>query len=79
MDFTRRWTPFALDAEVNYYGTKRIADAHNHLRDEHAKLYVIVAAAQKCVDNLAWAGVCDEDVELEQALRKLKEEGRREP
>ena len=29
MNFTREWTPFALDAEVKHFGTARIAKAHN--------------------------------------------------
>ena len=29
----------------------------------------VVEAARRCVLNPAWAGVCDEDVALEQALR----------
>jgi len=74
MDFTRRWTAFALDVEVASYGTERIAKAHNRLREEHARLCVVVAAAQGCIDNPSWAGVCDEDVALEQALDKFRKE-----
>ena len=30
----------------------------------------VIRAARLCVLNPAWAGVCDEDVELEKALRE---------
>ncbi len=29
MDFDRTWTQFAVDAEVDHFGTKRLVDAHN--------------------------------------------------
>lgn len=29
MDFDRAWTMFAVDAEVDHFGTKRLVDAHN--------------------------------------------------
>lgn len=32
MDLDRDWTPFALDAEVEVFGTGRIAKEHNSLR-----------------------------------------------
>ena len=38
MHFNQTWTQFALDAEVDHYGTKRIADAHNALRRERDAL-----------------------------------------
>ena len=38
MDFNRQWTPFALDAEVEHFGTSRIAAAHNDLRAEVERL-----------------------------------------
>jgi hypothetical protein len=38
MDFNREWTQFALDAEVDHYGTARIAKAHNALRSQIASL-----------------------------------------
>lgn len=34
MDFDRNWTAFALDAEIDHYGTTRIATAHNKARAE---------------------------------------------
>lgn len=36
--------------------------------DELRHLRAIAAAAERSVMNPAWAGVCDEDVELERAL-----------
>ena len=38
MDFDRDWHTFSLDAEVDAYGTSRIAGAHNRLREENARL-----------------------------------------
>lgn len=38
MNFDRNWTGFALDAEVEAFGTSRIASAHNKLRAEVAAL-----------------------------------------
>jgi hypothetical protein len=38
MDFNRQWTQFALDAEVDHYGTGRIAKAHNELLAEVLRL-----------------------------------------
>ena len=29
MDFLKQWTQFALDAEVEHFGTTRICKAHN--------------------------------------------------
>jgi hypothetical protein len=34
----------------------------------------VLNAAEKCVSNRAWAGVCDEDVELETAVKALRGE-----
>lgn len=38
MNFDRNWTSFALDAEVEAFGTSRIASVHNKLRAEVAAL-----------------------------------------
>jgi uncharacterized protein involved in tolerance to divalent cations len=38
------------------------------------RLAGVVNAAEKCVSNRAWAGVCDEDVELETAVKALRGE-----
>lgn len=38
MNFDRNWTIFALDAEVEAFGTSRIASAHNKLRAQVAAL-----------------------------------------
>ena len=32
MNFTRKWTVFATDAEVEHFGTSRLVRAHNKLR-----------------------------------------------
>ncbi len=37
---------------------------------ELRQLRKIAEAAIRCVKNPAWSGVCDEDIELEQALRE---------
>jgi len=69
MDTNRRWTQFAADAEVDRFGTARLCAAHNSLRDEVEKLRRVAEAAARSVTQPAWAGVCDEDIELESALR----------
>ena len=69
MDMNRTWTQFAADAEVYRYGTARLCVAHNALRAEVLLLRAVAAAAVRSVRNPAWAGVCDEDVELERVLR----------
>lgn len=69
MDMERHWTQFAVDAEVEHYGTRRLCIAHNALRDEVDRLRKVADLAARCVLNPAWAGVCDEDVKLESALR----------
>jgi len=40
------------------------------LAKEIERLRAIAAAAVRSVSNPAWAGVCDEDVELERVLRE---------
>lgn len=37
---------------------------------ELRQLRKIAEAATKCVKNSAWAGICDEDIALEQALHE---------
>lgn len=51
---------------------EKVAAALEASWEENDRLTAIVAAAQKCVENLAWAGVCDEDVNLERALQALR-------
>lgn len=70
MNTNRQWTQFAVDAEVDHFGTVRLCAAHNALRDEVARLRKVAEAAARSVLNPAWAGVCDENVELESALRE---------
>lgn len=41
------------------------------LTAELAQVEAIVRAAYECVNNPAWAGVCDEDLKLEQAVNKF--------
>lgn len=45
MDMNRTWTPFAVDAEVDHYGTARLCQAHNALRAEVERLRVRLEAA----------------------------------
>ena len=57
MDFNRTWTQFALDAEVDHYGTARIAEAHNALRSEVASLEARIMELELNVEHLgqvAW-------------------------
>lgn len=53
MDMNREWTEFSLDAEVEHYGTGRIAKAHNELRVEVLKLreaLSVIAGHSVCCD-----------------------------
>lgn len=43
MDFNRTWTRFAVDAEIDYYGSERIVRAHNDARARIAELTARVA------------------------------------
>lgn len=57
MDFNREWTQFALDAEVDHYGTARIAKAHNALRSEVASLEARIEELEREVEHrgqVAW-------------------------
>lgn len=50
MDFNREWTQFALDAEVDAYGTGRIAKAHNALRQQCAEKDAEIVRLKSLVD-----------------------------
>jgi hypothetical protein len=57
MDFNREWTQFALDAEVDCFGTGRIAKAHNALRTEVATLEARIEELEREVEHrgqIAW-------------------------
>lgn len=41
------------------------------LKEEETKLRRVALAAVACVQNHKWAGVCDEDVMLENVLREV--------
>ena len=60
MDFDRVWTQFALDAEVEHFGTGRIARAHNALRSE-------VAGLEACIEELKR--------EIEELKREIEHQG----
>ena len=42
MNFERDWTIFAVDAEVDHFGTARLVKAHNDLRKRNRKLEAVV-------------------------------------
>ena len=52
-----------------YLDLADVAEGHPEAMEELSDLYKVVDAAVRCVSNPSWAGVCDEDVELEAALR----------
>lgn len=57
MNFNREWTQFALDAEVDHFGTARIAKAHNALRAEVAELESRIEELQREAEHnsqVAW-------------------------
>lgn len=47
MDMNRDWTRFAVDAEIDGFGTGRIVEAHNELRQKAAKLDALIRAMQQ--------------------------------
>ena len=49
----------------------RAVDREIALRAENEALNAVYKAAKRCVANPAWAGICDEDVELELAVAAL--------
>jgi hypothetical protein len=51
MNFDCNWTIFALDAEVEAFGTSRIASAHNKLRAEVAAVQLL---AQDSIADVDW-------------------------
>ena len=64
MDFNREWTQFALDAEVDHYGTARIATAHNALRSEAASLEARIQELEREVEHqgqVAWNRLSDDE------------------
>ena len=65
-------TPTAF-ARMDFYILR--LDAGTLVNEWHAQRVVdVLNAAEACVDNPAWAGMCDEDVELEQAVKRLRGE-----
>ncbi|KKK66420.1 hypothetical protein LCGC14_2964290 [marine sediment metagenome] len=51
MNFEREWTIFAVDAEVDHFGTARLVKAHNDLRKRNRKLEAVVEKIK------SWRGV----------------------
>ena len=48
-------------------------DAGSLVNEWHAQRVVdVLNAAEASVANPAWAGICDEDVELEEAVKRLR-------
>lgn len=62
MDFDRRWTSFAVDAEFEHFGASRIAQAHNErvsaLESANAALEKRVEALSEALESVS-AGVWD--------------------
>ena len=71
MDFDRDWHTFSLDAEVDAYGTSRIAGAHNRLREENARLRQRVEELEWERDA-AWAVRDAGWVQTEDALTRMR-------
>jgi hypothetical protein len=42
------------------------------LMDQIELMRVVINAARASINNPAWSGVCDEDVELERAIREYE-------
>ena len=71
MDFDRDWHTFSLDAEVDAYGTSRIAGAHNRLREENARLRQRLEELERERDA-AWAVRDAGWVQTEDALTRMR-------
>jgi hypothetical protein len=65
MDFNRKWTQFALDAECDHFGMERIAKAHNDLLAEVSRLrealsvialHSVCCDARHCADRVLSGG-----------------------
>lgn len=70
---TREWLR-AKDAAHHLHGMVKDLEKDNTLLRQRLTLTeAVVNAARKCVNNPAWAGICDEDIELEVSLRALEE------
>lgn len=55
MDFNRTWTRFAVDAEIDYYGSERIVRAHNDARARIAELTARVAELEaRLAEEIKW-------------------------
>jgi hypothetical protein len=44
------------------------------MRTYAQRIVDVLNAAEACVSNPAWAGICDEDVALEEAVKRLRGE-----
>lgn len=51
----------------------RLTALHNDMLDDLYVLTGLAEAAIACVNNPAWAGICDEDVDLEIAAKRWLE------
>lgn len=51
----------------------RLTALHNDMLDELDVLVRLANAADACVHNPAWAGICDEDIKLEIAVKRWLE------
>ena len=70
MDFNGEWTPFALDAEVEIFGTKRIARAHNIVRDKAEELSRRVAVYEAALVRLR---DCDWTISLPDRMDSVRD------
>ena len=77
MKFDKTWTPFALEAEVEQFGTGRISKAHNELLTKsHREGYLegLSKAIEKVTEQMTWQdGQKPKDPTLEQIIEALED------
>jgi hypothetical protein len=72
MNLDRTWTQFALEAEIDAYGTGRIIAAHEKLRDERDKLMRALVGSLKYFDSHGDNAAVEAYVAANALLARLK-------
>ena len=67
----KNWTQFAIDAEVDCYGTKRICEIHNQLKRKKKKLTAALKAARDHLEYCGYGDSWERSCALESGLSKL--------
>ena len=75
MNFEREWTIFAVDAEVDHFGTARLVKAHNDLRERNRKMKALVEAIKEApkTKNRSNIACLVYTTQIDDALANLKD------